>query len=156
MTAEKKFYLTRAGLKKIKKEYEDLKLMKLAKTKGEAPVIMHSEDINPEYIALQEDLGLLEKKIEDFEAIILNAQLIKPPAKTIQETVGLGATVLVDINGHKNEFKIVGTLEADPDSGMISNESPVGSVLMGKKVGDEAITPGKTIYKIKKISYTLS
>ena len=62
MIEEKSFYLTRQGLKKIKKEYEELKQMKLSKTKGEAPVILHSEDVNPEYLALQEDLGLLEIK----------------------------------------------------------------------------------------------
>jgi len=158
MIEEKNFYLTRQGLKKIKKEFEELKQIKLSKTKGEAPVIMHSEDVNPEYLALQEDLGLLDIKLSEIETILKNARIIKNPAKTAQSAVDLGATVLVDINGKNTEFTIVGTLEADPDRGMISNESPVGKVLIGKKTGERvALGPGsRTVYKIKKISYNLS
>ena len=125
MLEEKNFYLTRQGLEKVKKEYEELKQIKLSKTKGEAPVILHSEDINPEYIALQEDLGLLDIKLADLEVVLNNVRLIKNPAKNDQAAVGIGATVMVDINGRDNEFTIVGTLEADPDKGKISNESPV-------------------------------
>jgi transcription elongation factor GreA len=158
MIEEKNFYLTRQGLKKIKKEYEELKQMKLSKTKGEAPVILHSEDVNPEYLALQEDLGLLDIKLADLEIILKNAHLIKTPAKTEQTSVGIGATVMVDINGKDSEFTIVGTLEANPDEGKISNESPVGQVLLGKKTGDRIAlsAQGKTVFKIKKITYNLS
>jgi transcription elongation factor GreA len=158
MIEEKSFYLTRQGLKKIKKEYEELKQIKLSKTKCEAPVILHSEDVNPEYLALQEDLSLLDIKLSEMETILKNADIIKSPAKTAQVAVDLGATVLVDVNGKNNEFMIVGTLEADPDRGMISNESPVGKILIGRKVGEEIVvnSPFKTIYKVKKIAYNLS
>jgi len=158
MIEEKNFYLTRQGLNKIKKEYEELKEMKLSKTKGEAPVILHSEDVNPEYLALQEDLGLLDIKLADLEVILKNARLIKTPAKNERESVGIGATVMVDINGKDNEFTIVGTLEANPDEGKISNESPVGRILLGKKAGDRIAlaATGKTVYKIKKITYNVS
>jgi transcription elongation factor GreA len=158
MIEEKNFYLTRQGLKKIKKEYEELKQIKLLKTKGEAPVLLHSEDVNPEYLALQEDLGLLDIKLADLEVILKNASLIKTPAKNEQASIGIGATVLVDINGKNNQFTIVGTLEANPDEGKISNESPVGRILIGKKAGDLVAfpAPGKTVYKIKKITYDLS
>ena len=158
MIEEKRFYLTRQGLKKIKKEYEELKQIKLLKIKGEAPVILHSEDVNPEYLALQEDLSLLDIKLSEIEIILKNASLIKAPAKNEPPSVKLGATILVDINGKNNEFTIVGTLEADPDRGMISNESPVGKILIGRKVGDQIATdhPSKMIYKIKKIAYNVS
>ncbi|MFZ3073863.1 MAG: GreA/GreB family elongation factor [Minisyncoccales bacterium] len=158
MLEEKNFYLTRQGLKKIKKEYEELKQIKLSKTKGEAPAILVSEDVNPEYIALQEDLGLLDIRLAEIEVILKNASIIKNPAKTAQASVGLGATVLVNINGKDSKFTIVGTLEADPDRGMISNESPVGKTLLGKKIGDLIkIDPsGKINYKIKKIAYNIS
>jgi transcription elongation factor GreA len=158
MDEEKNFYLTRQGLKKIKKEYEDLKQIKLAKTKGEAPSIVHSEEVNPELIALQEDLSLLDIKLDEFENIIKNVRLIKAPAKTAQGTVNVGATVLVGINGKEQELTLVGTLEADPETGKISNESPVGKILLGKKIGDQFKTDpnGKMTYKIKKISYNLS
>jgi transcription elongation factor GreA len=158
MMEGKSFYLTRQGLKKIKKEYEELRQIKLAKTKGEAPAILHSEDVNPEFIALQEDLGLLDIKLSEIEKILKNARIIKNPVKTAQASVDLGATVLVDINGKNNELTIVGTLEADPDQGKISNESPVGKILLGKRAGDRvAVDPaGKITYKIKKISYNIS
>lgn len=158
MIEEKKYYLTREGLRRIKKEYDELRQMKLSKTRGEAPVILHSEDVNPEYLALQEDLGLLDIKLTELETILKNAQLIKAPPKTSQEIVGLGATVLVDINGSNDEFTIVGTLEANPAEGKISNESPVGQVLLGKKPGQQVMinSPTKTVYKIKKIKYALS
>ena len=54
MTEEQKFYLTKEGLERLKKEYEDLKELKLAKTKGESPKILHSEDLNQEYLSFQE------------------------------------------------------------------------------------------------------
>jgi Transcription elongation factor len=101
---------------------------------------------------LQEDLGLLDIKLSEIEKILKNARIIKNPVKTAQASVDLGATVLVDINGKNNELTIVGTLEADPDQGKISNESPVGKILLGKRAGDRvAVDPaGKITYKIKK------
>jgi len=158
MLEEKSYYLTRQGLKKIKKEYENLKQIKLSKTKGEAPVVLHSEDVNPEFLALQEDLGLLDIKMAELEMIIKNASLIKSPGKDSQSAVDLGAKVLVDINGRDNEFTIVGTLEADPTLGKISNESPVGKILIGKRVGEQVAlaAPARMVYKIKKISYNES
>ncbi len=158
MLEEKSYYLTRQGLKKIKKEYEELKQIKLSKTKGEVPGVLHSEDVNPEFLALQEDLGLLDIKMAELEMIIKNARLIKAPGKNSRATVDLGAKVLVNVNGRDNEFTIVGTLEADPNLGKISNESPVGKILIGKMVGDQVVLPApeKNIYKIKKISYNES
>lgn len=155
---EKNFYLTKSGFKKIRQEYEELKQIKLAKTRGEAPAVLHSEEVNPEFIALQEDLGLLDIKLVEMENIIKNARLIKVPPKAGRDQVSVGATVLVDINGRNQELTLVGTLEADPEKGRISNESPVGQVLLGKKAGEFASLDGngKIIYKIKKISYNLS
>ena len=155
---EKNFYLTRQGLKKIKKEYEELKQIKLSKTKGEAPAILISEDVNPEYLVLQEDLGLLDIKLAEIETILKNARIIKNPPKDAPLTVDLGATVMVDHNGKNSEFTIVGTLEANPDQGKISNESPVGRILLGKKIGDivKIASPERSVYRIKKIAYNLS
>lgn len=158
MIEEKTYYLTKEGLKRIKKDYEDLKQIKLMKTRGEAPKILHSEDVDPEYLALQEDLSFLDIKISELETILKNTKLIKAPSKAEQGIVGLGATVLIGINGNDDEFTIVGTLEANPAQGKISNESPVGRVLLGRGVGEEikVNSPTKTVYKIKKISYTTS
>jgi len=158
MAGEKNFYLTKEGLEKIQKEYHGLKNLKIAKTKGEIPKIWHSEDINPEYLSFWEDLSFLEIRIAELENIFKNTELIKPPPKEKQNVVNLGATVLVEIEGQTDEFRIVGTLEASPSLGKISNESPVGRALLGHKVGDEVIvsSPIKTVYKIKKIKYQSS
>jgi len=158
MIEEKTYYLTKDGLKRIKKEYEDLQQIKLMKSRGEAPKILHSEDVDPDYLALQEDLSLLDIKIAELETILKNTRLIKTPLKIEQGTINLGATVLVSINGNDDEFTIVGTLEANPAQGKISNESPVGQVLLGKTVGEEIKlnAPTRTTYKIKKISYITS
>ena len=155
MPEEKKFYLTKEGLARIKKEYQDLEELKLAKTKGESPKILLSEDLNPEYLAFQEDLNFLEARLIELENILGNAELIKPPPKEKQKIVNLGATVLVRVDDQNDEFTLVGSLEANPSLGKISNESPVGQSLLGHKVGEEVIvsSPIKTIYKIKKIKY---
>ena len=158
MAEEKKFYLTKQGLEKIKKEYQDLKNLKFSKTKGEIPKIWQSEDLNPEYLSFQEDLSFLESRIAELEYILKNTELIKPPPKEKQNMVNLGATVLVEVDGQTDEFTIVGTLEANPAIGKISNESPVGRMLLGHRVGDEVVvsSPIQTVYKIKKIKYLTS
>jgi transcription elongation factor GreA len=155
MAEEKKFYLTKEGLEKIKKEYQDLKDLKFAKTKGEIPKIWHSEDINPEYLSFREDLSFLETRIVELENILKNVELIKFPSKERQSIINLGARVIVKVDGQTDEFEIVGSLEANPSLGKISNESPVGKALLGHRVGDEILvsSPIKTIYKIKKIKY---
>lgn len=155
MPEEKKFYLTKEGLERIKKEYHNLKILKISKTKGEVPKIWHSEDLNPEYLSFQEDLGFLESRITELGYILKNIELIKPPPKVKQNIINLGAHVAVEVEGQADEFKIVGTLEANPSLGRISDESPVGRALLGRRAGEEVIvsSPIKTIYKIKKIRY---
>ncbi len=158
MIEEKKFYLTKEGLEKTKKEYENLRKLKFSKTKGEIPKIWHSEDLNPEYLSFQEDLSFLETRLSELEYVLKNTELIKLPSKEKQNTISLGAKVLIEVEGQRDEFEILGTLEANPVIGKISNESPVGQALLGHKVGDEVIvsSPIKTIYKIKKIKYQTS
>ena len=158
MTDQKKFYLTKDGLEKIRKEYESLRQIKFAKTNGDVPRILQSEDLNPEYLSFQEDLNFLEVRMVELENILNNAELIISPPKDKQSIIGLGATVSAEIGGQADEFKITGTLEANPAVGMISDESPVGRALLGHKIGDEVVvsSPIKTIYKIKKIRYLSS
>lgn len=155
MPEEKKFYLTKQGLEKIKREYQDLRELKLAKTKGESPKILHSEDLNPEYLTFQEDVSFLEARMVELENTLKNVELIQLPKKEKQNVIGLGATVLVSVDGQNDEFTLIGSLEANPSIGKISNESPVGMALLGRRVGDEVVvsSPLKTIYKIKKIRY---
>lgn len=153
-----KYYLTKEGLEKARKERDRLLEFKKLKTRDNVPVIMESEDVNPEYLTFQEDMILLEAKLLEYEGILQNAELIKPPSKDQRSIVGLGARVQVQIdNGQIDEFEIVGTLEANPSLGRISNESPVGKALLGRKIEEEVAvsSPRKTTYRIKKIQYIL-
>ena len=159
MIRDKKFYLTKEGIERLKKEYQELKNLKALKTKDEMPKILHSEDLNPEYLSLQEDLDFLEFRLSELKNILENFELIKTPLKNQRDTVGLGATVtLTEPDGQMNEFMIVDSLEANPNEGKISAESPVGKAILGKKIGEEVIitSPIKVAYKIKKIKYHLS
>ncbi len=156
MAEEKKLYLTKEGLERIRKEYKALKELKLDKIKEGSPEILYSEDLNPEYLAFREDINLLGSKIIEFENIIKNAELIRPPKKEKQNIIDLGATVLVEINGEIDEFRLVGTLEADPSNRKISNESPIGQALLGKRVGETVIIKTPIVNhacKITKIKY---
>ena len=155
----KKFYLTKQKLKELEQEHKSLLTIERNKTIGEeAPKVLESEDLNPEFLSFQEDMSFLRSRIMELENILNNHELIKNPSKQNKNIVGLGAKVLVNINGKKDEFVITGTLEANPSLGKISNESPVGKALMGRKAGEEIVisSPVKTVYKIKKIKYLSS
>ncbi len=153
------FYITKEKLQEIKKEYEEL--LELEHKKDlvlEAPKILESEDLNPEFVSFQEDIGFLRSRIDELRNIIERHELIKSPAKDKQGVVGLGARVKIDVDGQKDEFTIVGTLEANPALGKISNESPVGRALLGHKIGDEIVlsSPMKITYKVKNIKYEIN
>lgn len=159
MAEQKKFYLTKKGLERFKKEHQKLKELRLSKTTGEIPRTWQSEDLNPEYLSFQEDLSFLESRMTELEFILKNTELIKIPPRKKRGIVGLGATVtLEEPDGQINEFIIIGTLEANPSEGKISSESPVGKVLLNKKIGEEVIitSPIKIVYKIKNIKYQIS
>jgi len=152
-----KYYLTKQGINRVKKEYEDLKRIRMAKTKGEIPQLLQSDDLNPEYIVFREDLSFLESRLIELEHILKNIELIKLPPKNNRNIVHLGATVTLKENGGEiNEFTIVGTLEANPGEGKISSDSPIGKTLLGHKINDkiEIASPIKVIYKIKRIKYS--
>jgi len=155
----KTFYLTKEKLQELKKEYDELVVLEHQKAiKEEAPKMLESEDINPEFLSYQEDMGSLRTRIEELKDILEHHEIIKKPAKDKRALVDLGAKVKIDVAGKKDEFTIVGTLEADPDLGKISNESPVGKALLGHKEGDEVLVsaPVKKKYKIKNIKYEIS
>ncbi|MDD5433292.1 MAG: GreA/GreB family elongation factor [Candidatus Pacebacteria bacterium] len=152
---EDKFYLTKEGLDKVQKEYKDLLSIKQEKMRTGAPVAFHSEELDTEFVAFKEDLELMEARINDLEYILQNYEIIKSPVGQEKETIQLGAKVSVDVDGQTDEFILVGTLEANPIEGKISNESPVGRALLGHKIGDivQLNSPVIVNYKIKKISY---
>ncbi len=152
------YYLTNDGLKKCQKEYEELK--KELKEKKELKAnkmedeLWRPEDQNPEFEMIQTDIDLIEEKIKKIEEVLKNAKIIKKSTDQAPQKVTMGKTVVVELNGEIEEFTIVGTIEADPTNGKISNESPLGKALLGKKVG-EIVTIKTSVfnhtYKIIKI-----
>jgi len=153
------FYITKEKLHELKKEYEELLDFEHKKSLGqEVPKILESDDLNPEFVSFQEDVGFLRSKIDELKNILEHHEVIKKPTKDKLGIIGLGAKVKIDINGRKDEFVITGTLEANPALGKISNESPVGRALLGHKTGDTVVvdSPVKIIYKIKNIKYEVS
>jgi len=151
-----RFYLTKQGLRKLKKEYERLKKIRSSKLKAGIPKILHSEDVNPEYLSFKEEFNILESRLEELENIFKHAQIITPPPPDKRDVIDLGAKVVVEIDGQTDRFEIVGTLEANPILGKISNESPVGRALLGHRAGDEVCvsSPLQVIYKIKEVKYS--
>ncbi|MDP4007193.1 MAG: GreA/GreB family elongation factor [bacterium] len=154
---ETKYYVTKQGLQKLEKDYQQLLEFKKKKTTGDdVPSIWHSEEVNPDYLAFQEDMSLLEAKLVELELILKNRELITTPPKKEQNVVHLGARITVKVDdGQVDEFELVGTLEASPSLGKISNESPVGSAFLGRRVGEEVVvsSPQKTVYRITKVKY---
>ncbi len=150
----KTFYLTKEGLEKVKKELEDLKSLQRNEILESAPSMLEGDALNPDYSFYKENLEDLEKRLEELDNILKNYKIIKKPAKSEQGIVSLGAKVVLKNGSTKHEeYKIVGTLEADPFKGMISNESPLGMSFIGKKVGESVSFNGNGNYKILKIQY---
>lgn len=103
---------------------------------------------NAEYDAAREEQGLVESRIAEIEDVLLNAEII---TVTGGDTVRLGSKVELKTGAKKVTYHIVGPVEANPLEGKISNESPIGIALLGKKVGDTATitTPkGDVTYEV--------
>jgi transcription elongation factor GreA len=155
--SDKKYYLTKDGLEKIKKDYKELKKQRKEKLRFEAPEMSYSEDTDSEYLTFKKDLSILEERILKLEDAIRSVEMIETPLINCKE-IRLGAEVVIDIKGKEDKILLVGTMEADPSSGKISNESPVGKALFGRREGDFVTISSERsiVYKIKKISYPKS
>ncbi len=149
-------YLTIEGEKELRKELEKLTgpiRQEIAKRLKSA-IEMGDLSENAEYKAIKEEQGFIEGRIQDIEFILHEAVIIKGDNSN-HDTVTVGAKVTIQEEDYPEEiYHLVGSKEADPDIGRISNESPIGQALIGKKVGDElkVQTPGGTLnFKILKI-----
>lgn len=150
----KEYRLTQTGIDELKAEQAELnerrksvaKKLKDAREYGDL-----SE--NAEYHAAREEQVQVESRISEIEQILKNVKIIETPQD--KSEVELGNTVVLAGNGSTKELTIVGSVEADPLANKISDESPIGQALLGKKVGDEVEikTPngGATLYTVKNI-----
>lgn len=134
---KKQFHLTQSGIDELQKEVTAL----IAERAPIAERIKQARELgdlseNAEYQTAREEQGRLENRIAEIEHILQNSEVIKKPRGDAK--VQLGSTVVLKgADGKTKEFQVVGTVEADPLNGKISDESPIGKALMGKAEGDK-------------------
>src|SRR5688572_27242722 len=150
----KHFHLTKQGVSELKAELEEL----IAQRSVIAERIKTAREFgdlgeNMEYTAARQDQERNESRITEIEHILQNVKVITSPKS--DSKVVLGSKVTLKSDRKTKEFQVVGTVEADPLNGKISDESPIGRALMGKKEGEavEIKTPVETaMYKIADIA----
>jgi transcription elongation factor GreA len=134
-TTEKLTYITPKGLEKLQNELEHLRTVRRRE------VARHLQDTlgdveETEYLIAQEEQAFVEGRIQSLERLLTNIQVIVPGNGS--GVVDIGSTVVIKSDGIESEtYTIVGSAEADPAVGLISNESPIGKALLGCKLGDE-------------------
>lgn len=130
-------FLTPEGLKKIKEELDNLKNVKrraIAERIKEAKELGDLSE-NAEYSEAKNDQSFMEGRILEIESVLRRATIIKQKVKS-KDTVEVGSKIKIEDSGESKEYYIVGSNEADPIVGRISNESPLGQAFLGKKKGD--------------------
>ena len=146
-----KKYLTAKGYKKLQKELEECKKARLVIAQAIKAAKEHGDlSENAEYAEAKRKQRDNEARIVELENILRTSRVV--PNSTSTETVQIGCVVEVESSGVQNTFSIVGASEADPIKGFISNESPLGAGMLGKKKGEEVnitLPNGRTaVYKI--------
>lgn len=155
---EKKIRLTDDGLKKLKEELETLKTKGRADIAEKIKIARGYGDLseNSEYDEAKNEQAKIEARIVEIEAMLKNVEIISD-VKGASKTVVLGSKVkILDVEFDEEcEYRIVGSAEADPAAGLISDESPVGKALLGHKVGETVYAEapaGEIEFKIVAIS----
>ncbi|QCR32966.1 transcription elongation factor GreA [Lysinibacillus sp. SGAir0095] len=146
MANEKQYPMTIAGKQKLEEELEHLKTVKRKEVVERIKIARSFGDLseNSEYDSAKEEQGFVEGRITTIESMLRNALIIEESGAS--DVVSLGKTVsFIELpDGDEEEYTIVGSAEADPFEGRISNDSPIARALLGRKVDDivKLITPG--------------
>jgi len=151
---KKQFHLTKEGKNELQQELEQLVSQRVTvaeriKTAREFGDLAE----NAEYISARDEQERLEGRISEIENILQNGDIIAKPKGDSKVQLGSKVSLKSD-SGKTKEFSVVGTVEADPMNGKISDESPIGQALLGKKVGEavEIKTPAEiATYKVTNI-----
>jgi transcription elongation factor GreA len=136
MNADKPVYVSAEGLKKLEAELEELRTSKRAEVAERIHNAMEFGDFseNSELEQAKNDQAFLEGRIQSLEQMLKRAVVIDQNGH--HERVEVGSRVIVESDGERTEYHIVGSAEAAPAEGKISNESPVGRALMGHRAGE--------------------
>jgi transcription elongation factor GreA len=152
--SDKEVILTPDGLKRLEEELETLKSVKRREVAERIKVAIGYGDIseNSEYEDAKNEQAFIEGRVLTLEKMLRNARIINSD-EIVTDVVSIGVTVNVEDMeyGDVMEYTIVGTAESDPLNNKISNESPVGRAIMGKKIGtivDVSVPAGVIQYKI--------
>ena len=136
----KPVYVTEKGKADLEKELEHLQTVERQRVIDRLTEVKSGGDWmeNTEQMMFEDELAFVDKRIQDLEDMIADAQLIE--ADPDLSIVNIGDTVVIqDCDGELETYRIVGVAEADPSAGLISNESPLGEALLAHKVGDEVV-----------------
>jgi transcription elongation factor GreA len=150
-------YVTPEGLKQINDELENLKTVRRDEVAQKLEIAIKQGDLkeNADYHDAKEEQGFIEARIRQLESMLGRAKLIENSGPSNVVRVGSTVTVAEDGSDELETYTIVGAHEADPTKGRISNESPIGSALLGAKKGQtvSAMTPaGKLTFTIHEIA----
>lgn len=155
---EKEIVLTQEGLAKLEQELDELKTVHRKEVNDRIRQAKEFGDIseNAEYEDAKQEQAFVEGRIIRLEQMVRNARIIDTSGSTAEEVV-LGASVKVKEvkSGESFEFAIVGSAESDPPNKRLSNESPLGNALIGRKKGEtiDVTTPrGVVQYKIEAVN----
>lgn len=154
----KQVVLTYEGLEKLEKELEELKTVKRKEIADKIKVALGFGDLseNSEYDEAKNEQAMVESRIVQLENMLKNAKVLDDDEITTDKvTIGSRVTVLDVEFDEEMEYALVGSTEANPSLGKISDESPLGRALIGRSVGDEvevAAPIGNLIYKIVHIT----
>lgn len=152
MTDEKIEYLSQNKYDELKKELASLKEEKIPSIAKKIDSAKQMGDLseNAEYHAAREEMAWTQSRVKEINGILGNAEIISSDNKAAG-SVSIGSKVIVEVNGTKKEYYIVGAQEADPLTRKISNESPLGQSFLGKTKGDKVqvkVPAGIQTYKI--------
>jgi len=147
MANEKQFPMTAAGKQKLEEELEFLKTVKRKEVVERIKIARSFGDLseNSEYNSAKEDQAFVEGRISTLESMIRNAVIINE-TEVDRDIVRLGTTVtFIEVpDGEEQSYTIVGSAEADPLEGRISNDSPIAKSMIGRTIGEnvKVLTPG--------------
>jgi transcription elongation factor GreA len=147
--AAKTVSITAEGRKDLEKELAELKARRPEIAEKIATARSYGDlSENEDYSAARGEQKVIEGRILEIEDILLHAKIIKSGKK---EKVAMGSTVTLESSGKTNTYTLVGAVEANPLEGKISNESPIGKAIFGKKVGEEVKLPNGKTFKVSAI-----
>ncbi len=149
----KVFYLTPEGKKKLEEELEYLRTVRRAEIAQQIHQAKAEGDVseNAGYEEAKTAQAFLEGRIITLEKILENAVVIEKPEGTDKVCLGSKVTLLEEGKTEPETYTIVGSTEADPLQGRISNESPLGKALMGARVGDRVVVnapAGRIVFRV--------